>query len=357
MPWSRYLITLATTALLCLFAVATINVTVDPAGIYGNDTTDKQRKAVERYVRALMASPYGLERAFNERRVKRALALHSVGDCFVTGSSQQMQVGADSLSVLADRCDNVINLAVSGGTFEDMVTSVGFLMARDHTGTLVIGIGPWMLRANADRRWTTLADDYVAASHALGLSVSADNGTSDRLANLINFAYLERSLETLRSREESGPTHWRRLEDPTGASLPDDIAFLRPNGVHIYSRRYLSDKPLPPAKLGSGTYKISRPFIEPEMVKALRQVVQALRADGWSVLFLLSPYNPIVFECHESDVCAALETVERTVRELADVPIIGSYRPQPFGLTADDFYDDIHLSYEGLRALRYTNGL
>jgi hypothetical protein len=285
-----------------------------------------------------------------ERSVKIHLAQQADADCYVIGSSQEMQIDIGTMPFLAEKCQEVINLAVSGATFEDFVTAAGRVANNAHARHVFVGLHPWSFRAEADKRWTEEEQAYVEAREFFGLPKVKISGIGDvaRFRNLINGAYLIRNLEELWRNvlKGAGPLS---VKSSTEATDTEDI-YMR-TGRLVYSRSYLSDKPMPLNNIGTGEYKIGAPIFNAAAITEFERILEILNNRGIMVDFFLMPYHPKVLACGKPLVCEALKTIEALVRETArrhGIAVIGGYDPRPFGFQPEDFLDEMHLSAAAL---------
>ena len=96
--------------------------------------------------------------------------------------------------MVADYCETVMNLGVSGGGLEDLVIFI-YVMASEHQlpHTLFISIDPWTLYFNSDIRWKEHEDVY---KNALAVFESDDASLresywSQLAANVVNLHYFQ----------------------------------------------------------------------------------------------------------------------------------------------------------------------
>lgn len=337
-------------AVVGLAAAAFANFTIDTRGVYAQ--TNELQSYVQRYVATLMTSERGLVSVPYERAVKLTLARARLADCAITGSSHEIKVSLQTLPPLKDvGCTSVINLAVSGGTYEDLLIALGTLLEHNKVQTVIVGIGPWALRSNADSRWTADHDLLTSARRTLGLGRTAQvDGKTDRLLNLINGSYLKRNLINLVERRGAvGFPPIRDRQAVGSALLPGEHVMLA-DGSLAGEDEIVGDT-------GDGSYKIAHPFVERRLMREFEQVIDRLASRGIRVVPMLMPYNPKVWQCQLATVCAALTAVEQEIRMLASarrLTVIGSYDPRRFGLDPSAFQDDAHLLASGLKAVTIT---
>jgi hypothetical protein len=349
---SRYLATLLGAAASCLLAIASINCIVDINGVY--HPAERSRSAAD-YVAALRASTDGLVFIPYERPVKLALLRSTDADCYVTGSSQQMQLTLDNFAPAHASCRSLVNITESAATFEDLLTQIGEL--ADHPGLrrLYVGVAPWMLRRGADARWT---EERMALQHActrLGLDASRYRlALTDRLKllhNAINSDYLWRNLQSLPD---------RKALIVAAAQADDADRVMLPDGSFWYSRLYLLAHAPRQQSEGDGSYKIAQPYVSAAVLEELGTALTVLTRRGVQVVFLLAPYHPSVMGCRQPQVCEAMTAVTVAVRELASrigAQVLGSYDPALSDLSWRDFYDDMHISADALGRTSWPSAL
>lgn len=352
MSWRAYFLTLLSACGITLAAGALVNFLVEVRGVYRNI---KFEFSYDDYARRLLESSYGLVVVVPERSVKLRMAELANSDCLVMGSSHEMQIDLETMPLLREKCRQVVNLAVSGGTFEDFIAAAGRIANNPHARHLFIGIAPWFFRAQADERWVEEEENYFEARRLFGLGATRMPMAARfaKLSNLLNGSYFHRNLDAL----------WRRGGGAISASpsitpvgfdgreAHEDEPIYRPTGRLIYSRSALAKGPLPPAQVGDGGYKISRPIFSPGLLEEFEQVVSHLKGRGMAVDFLLMPYHPKVLSCGIAAVCETLAAVEAKIRECArrqGSTVIGSYDPRLFDLGDEDFFDDMHMAASAL---------
>ena len=345
----RYLWQLAGAFIASLFFVIAFNVVVDVNGLYH----PRARALVaQRYVNLLLNSRDGLVKSPYERAVKLALLRATSADCYVTGSSHEMQISLKNFEPAQLRCKALINVATSGSSYEDLITDLGILKSRANLKALYIGVGPWMLRRHADKRWAEQIDDYRAALRNLGLrplSRKAELIEQLRLGrNAINSEYFTRNVESLfESAEAIRPATERGSSD----------ALTLPDGVLLYSAEFLATKPPPIGAVGDGSYQIAEPYVDPVIVSDLEHALTLFTQKDVHIAFVLMPYHPKVMMCANPGVCSCLRAVSAATHSLAthlgsNAEVIGSYDPRMFGLTPSDFYDDMHLTRTAIARVR-----
>ena len=146
-----------------LSLVATLNIVVDPAGIYHDKTLTPQK-----YVSALLHSKEGLlwpEGSIPARKLSKALAKHSqLADCIIIGSSHVKEVSsARENKSLRDLCSSILNLAVFAASLEDHITLSYLVIESGFKNNIILGVDPWTLTYNKDVHWLKYENDFRAA--------------------------------------------------------------------------------------------------------------------------------------------------------------------------------------------------
>jgi hypothetical protein len=338
--------------------VVATNFGIDALGVYRPQNLEMVR-AVSNYVARLRASDVGLLFVAPERSVKIELARQIDADCFVIGSSRAMQIDDMTAPQIFSECRKTANLAVSGGAFEDFVLMAAVLAERPGSSTIYVDASPWMLRRNADTRWTDHRALYDRARIVFGLPMQGSRApmVDAKLLNLFNADYAMYNIR-------SALAVWRHASDVSspGSVVPrdarqatDDDAITLSNGRHVYPRKWAPIAAVAAGGVGDERYKLEQPAIDPLVVAEFETVVRGLTQRGSKVVLLLAPYAPNAMSCTVARLCETLGRVETCVRDLATrfhVGVIGSYDPRASRLTRDDFMDGLHLTTLGLRKLQ-----
>jgi hypothetical protein len=342
--------------------VVAMNFGIDANGIYRPQNLEMAR-AVSNYVARLRASDAGLLFVAPERSVKIELARQTAADCFVIGSSRAMQIDELTAPQIFSRCKRSANLAVSGGAFEDFVLMAGVLAERPGSSTIYVDASPWMLRRNADTRWTDHRTLYDRARFIFGLPMQGSRApmVDAKLLNLFNADYALyniRSVLALRRNALNAPSPGSVVPNDARQAADEDAITLS-NGRHVYPRKSAPVAAVAAGAVGDERYKLEQPAIDPVVAAEFETVVRGLIQRGSRVVLLLAPYAPNAMSCTIAKLCETLAHVETCIRGLATrvrVDVIGSYDPRASRLTRDDFMDGLHLTTQGLHKLHVIEG-
>lgn len=353
----HFIVAFAALLIAILAPIVAVNLSVDVTGVYSSNKANELALA-RTYAEALINSPGGLLWEPRERAVKIEYAKLSTADCFVTGSSREMQIDPTTLPALAPLCPTLANVSTSGAGIEDFLTILGLVVAKGRPATMIVGIAPWSLRYNADKGWQQFPDVYGEQRARLGLDAgTARDWTRAKLAleNLLSFAYFRRNLDWMRARGS-----FRAIPvDPDEARWRDDETALRPNGVLAPSRQARAEPPPPDVAIGVRDPRVGTPLVSPETLADLDRAIGFARAKGIRFAFVLPPFHPRVLGCQSKEFCAAIVAVRAAIRALAvrhASPVFGDFDPACCGVTRDDFYDYTHLRPSGLRKITLQTG-
>ena len=350
----RFIIQALVAAIAVLAFCAGINVVVDVRGVYGGPD-DGDDLGLRDYVAALRRQEHGLIRDMRLRETKRELLRQSAADCFVIGSSHVGAISRDSLPNVLGGCREFVNLYLDGAVFEDEIAFLALIAEKPTTKKVLIEIAPWSLRENLDARWRTMGALYDRGRAYFGLSPrpEAFNASIDFAANLINFEYLKRNLEAF----FSGRADNRFVIQPAtanGTGLSMDQAITLPDGSRKYSAKAMARLPLPWERVGTGNFKIRKPYVNPRAASDFEAVLVALRKRGIEPVLLLMPYHPKVLTCEFPPVCEAMTLTTQKVREIAArhrFTIVGGFDPRPFGIGQNEFFDYHHVLRNAIHKL------
>jgi hypothetical protein len=251
---------------------------------------------------------------------------------------------------LRKHCSSLLNLASSGGSYEDAVIALHALSDQDEA-MRIIGIGPWFFKRNTDTRWQVLGNAYQdARSYFLGGQTKAIQQSDSRLENLINGQYFIRNIESLFSEHPS-----LAIIEAHPENMSKDDAVIRPNGSLQYSKTFQKNT-FPRQEniiCNENGYKISKPYTDDSVTNEFRIIVMQTIASKKKVAFFLTPYHPGVFKCGGETVeaIAATETMARKLGAQLGVPVWGSFDPTVHGLRGNDFYDHMHMDHASLKKL------
>ena len=357
MPNLRYL---AITAFAILAFAVSINLIVDPGGVYRSD-----RNTPKSFGDSLIKSKYGLwwpEDSLSDREIKMALAKYSSHyDCIVIGSSHVMQVGsARKTNSLVEMCGSILNLGVSGGSIEDHF-ALAYLSLKDgHSKKVVLGIDPWTLAFGKDHRWAYYSGEYLQAKRNVfgDSSVIANVEQSDsmqtKLRNLLSLEYTIRSVNNALTDLKNESGRYLAIEAPKPDEAGAPHAILLRDGSLQYSAAYIAQAKEKAIPLGGVAYGTNGVTNDPAAINAYKALLRWIKSKGVEPILLMTPYHQNVWKAADSKNTQVLKATEPIIRQLAidlGLKVVGSYNPDVIGCSSSEFFDFMHPTAECLSKL------
>lgn len=346
----RFILSFTAGAAIVLLLIAVGNVVFDAAGVF-HFTSPKFQAYVRSYAARLPHAEYGLKYPPYERAIKIAIAEASQAPCYVTGSSRHMQVGRDVIPGLAESCGSVTNLAVSGGTFEDLLIFMAILVENPAARRVYVGVDPWSLFRHRGAGWVDFADRYYAARQKFGIDPLTTFSQTDHvfrnIGHAISLDYLVKSVKAYLS----GGGNVADLHLVEYASQDQQFNSgsnaLLPDGTLLYPGVYLAKTPPPDHLIGPGTFNLTAKPVDQAVIAEIDELIRETRKRNIEFSFVLVPYHPKVFQCERQWVCQAILEAEIQIRIIAakhGIEVIGSYDPGKMMVSREDYLDDIHVS-------------
>ena len=342
---------------LCL--VAAINFVIDPSSIYLKKSLND--KYVDDYTNKLIFAKTGIKTFANERVVKMSLAGKiSKYDCIILGSSHVMSLSViTNPSSLKAMYPSVMNLGVSGGSFEDvLIFSHKILQSGDLSGkTILIGIDPWFFKWNMDSRYGIYKDELGMMKKELHVpdpiySIASEAVYQLRLMkNLINLNYFEKSIALVQKTElkkllmPNNEFVDYNLVDVMNYDVGTDYAVTLADGSQVYDRTYIKSSKTSASYKANGEYKLGGNFYDEDVIGIFKNLIELYQKKGAKVAFVLTPYHKCVFSAENEKNWSYLREVEKRTQSLAnevEIAIYGSYDPEKIGCTEDEFFDFMH---------------
>lgn len=287
-----------------------------------------------------------------ERAVKLKVAKLSDARTFIIGSSRAAQFSTQNFIASSHEVTNGIhNLCVSGATFEDYVVMTGALLQKDIDNIIYV-IDPWVFKKDMDDRWKYYRRQYYCYEKRMGIDKKLNcrvdkshqrkavlnKGSINTIFNLLidDYKILVNAKKFLK------PV--KNLKKPILILGKERSTVLR-DGSLIYPDSYI--KHIKKKPLGNGSYKIQGKPFEESVVNGFSQMIKEVQKKGVNIYFILSPYNPAVFQQENSKIYSHINKVEKKIIELAElnhIKYFGSYNPNNITkeIEKDDFTDDFH---------------
>jgi len=336
----QYIFSVLLTASVLVGSVATLNWTIDPAGIFRKTTFGRL------YAEKLVASEHGLlvPNSLDEREFKAELATQpNSADCIVIGSSHVMQVGSARKHRSFPTCKSILNLGVSGAGIEDHLVLTWLAVTAGRPRTLILGIDPWTFAFGKDERWKVrYAEQYSMARISIDRMLPVKGESINRWSSLVSAQYTRRSLAHILS---GTTTRSIKTAQSVDEDIGDEFPITLPDGSHVYSAEFIKNQKKATIPVGGSTYKTDGVINDPEAINLYRLLLIWAKANGVKPILLMTPYHQNVWMLQDSQNVLAMASTEAVVREMSsqlDVLSIGSYRPDFVSCLPIDFYDYMH---------------
>ena len=333
-----------------LLVTPVVNYTVDPANLF-----QPRGKQEARMGAALLAGKnvVNFDR-YDDRAIGAYLLNHRSGhpNVLVLGSSRTLNIRGNLFPQ-----SKFVNGSMLASTVREVLAAYAIVHRRGlHPDTVIVGMDPWMLNADAyDSRWQTIESDFDAALALLGVKDWPSHGQSvespSRLGALFSADYLQQSIRSLGNREDKPRWYVSGSTENEGFTRLAEGSYTygktqRTNSqeaVDALAEKYAADK----------IYMLNENArVDSTLLYAVTRLLERIRADGSVPILYLPPYHPIVYDRVSRDpnhqIVAQAERVFRETASRLGISVVGSYDPAALGLTSADFYDGHHLRESGL---------
>lgn len=283
----------------------------------------------------------GLEN-FDERLFQKQVFqnFEAYPDTVIVGSSRSMMIQSSMLG----NSGKVFNHSVSGASLEDYIGILGMYTEKNKLPKrIILGIDPWIFnKNNGQDRWKSLLPEYNFMSKEIStepLQISEHNDKNKYL-QLINFENTKNNILHLRDNH--------RIKIITDENI--DAAIKRADGsiAYPFKIRFQEDgetQKQAKSYLSGHIYSVEK-FKELSNTKLFETFVTYLVSHGTKVEFFLPPYHPIVYSHfvhnHQYENIMSAEAYLRSFSKTNNILLYGSYNPDIFGFTSNDFTDGMH---------------
>ena len=336
-----------------LLLAPVVNYTVDPANLFAQQG-EQEAKIGE----ALLAGKnvVNFDR-YDDRSIGAYLLRHRTGhpNVLVLGSSRTLNIRGN----LFPR-SKFVNGSMLASTVREVMAAYAIVHGKGmHPDTVVVGLDPWMVNADAyDVRWVAIKKDFDAALELLGVknwpSYKGPEQTQSRIGALFSADYFQQSIKSVTSGKQK-PTWYT-------SSAEENEGFTRlPEGSYTYGlvQRNSTQAEIDEIAQKYAAEKIymlnDNAKVDSTHVYAITRLLQMIRKDGAVPILYLPPYHPIVYARLGTDPRQKIvRDAEATLRQVASrlgIRVVGSYNPAAVGLSNADFYDGHHLRESGLAKL------
>ena len=291
---------------------------------------------------------------FDERIFQKEVIsnLDETPEVIVLGSSRGMLINTLTL----DSAYTLMNNSVSGASVEDLIALYQTYRLNDHQpNRIILSFEPWTLNRNNEQgRWKSLKGEYQSFFDPN--NYEPPGIPWDKYAQLFSPSYFQASLHQLI--DGNGSRDPKRAKDPyneTNTKMPD--------GSLVYYDQYREAAPDHVDKLirkymEGDIYSIENfKELDQELITQYEALVDTMIAEGIELVIYMEPYHPIMLEEASNNYPIVFEA-ERWLKQMAttrSIPMIGSFDHTALGMTADDFYDAMHLKQGAVTELMQGN--
>lgn len=265
------------------------------------------------------------ERIFIKNRIN---CERSNPEAIVIGSSRIMQASSKGTGL------DLLNLSVSGASLEDLITITNLSSKKLKYDYIFLGADPWIFNLNSGQnRWMSLSEEYKNALVDLAIdkeiNISQINSPSYSIS-AVNRFYYSVNLSKIKAVDDT-------------ASMIDKI---RKDGSRVYNLPYSNQSSSEVERVAHNyiSYSMANYSYSIEAQTILERLIAEIKKQNKKIIFVLSPYHPILYKLMQSEDRKFLE-IESKFREIAvssGVELIGSYDPTKVGCSSEDFYDGMH---------------
>jgi len=350
--WLQYSIGLI---LLIISLIAFFNFKVDSVGIFGH--SNYLSKAAKALTTGKMIAGLQIidDRLFQELIIRN---LRVQNDVIAIGSSTTMHLRK---SIVSKDSTNFFNHAVNGASLEDYISITG-VYEEIHgylPSTIILGIDPWVFNINNGQggRWKSLKKFYDYQIDKIYFETLTNNSDINnnsinaiKWLQLINFDYTVSNIKffirTLVKKDSANPPKFYivdsieiddfiRIEDGS-IYYPNEIKDLNHEQVKQHAIAFAKSKN--PYSLGN--------FDSLSNIELFEDFVMYLKLKNVDVVLFLPPYNPIAYDLLiENEKYKHILIAEKYLIDFAklnDINIMGSYNPNKYNFSNEDFFDAVH---------------
>lgn len=322
------------TILLC---VGLVNTIIDKKGVYfGNKVAQFYYL---KYAKNLIQSKIPIPAKENERLIKYYLADLSDSPNYLIGSSRSILINHDDIKE-----QRLINLSVSGATFEDFLLLLGKLLEKKNLPKKIyLEFDPWFFSKDAGFKFLEVFDFYEAslAQFDFIYEPSHRNLLEEKAMHIFNKNYFIYNLSSL----------WAKKAQ-SDSLLWSDQSY-NADGTLNYSKAYEDNA----ASISTSTkelkFKYALDFIkiDPSIVEKFRETIRLCKMKGIQVVFIVLPYHPSINKDQYTSIKSKLITFYNGLKQISkdlQVSLYGNILPDEYHLKNEDFYDGIHLKKSGI---------
>ena len=330
--------------------VCAVNLYVDPANQFRTGSVNK--KVIDSFSAGMNVT---VSENYRDGLLIKDIILSSdlSADTVILGSSRGAQISSEMLGRKS------LNCSVTAAALEDIAAIWQMLLdsgKADSVENVVIAIDPWFFNPNySEYRYLDTYYSYTRAFYKdAGIALPPRNYLQSPgiISDMFSVSYFQLSIKDLNSRMTSDP-----LDQFTPTAQPQamNTATLRSDNSYVYPMNYeYAEQDAVYARVSQANRTILDTFEECTALGetndiVFRHLVESMLSNGKKVYFVLSPYNPIVWDVIQNDPVrySFVYEVEDRINQIASangIPVAGSYDPYACGYSYGDFMDALHIN-------------
>ena len=338
----QFILRLILIILSVVLLIPTVNYYIDPAHVYSYEEYEIG------IVSALQSHKYvtDVDANHNERYFKKVLIDSCKTrdiDFLVLGSSRIMLISNDMLEGA-----NILNLGVSGATYED-ITALFYYYVKKYgfPRKVLIGIEPQHFNENiGDTRWTELTKEYNDYKGDVLKDSTILPVENKKISNLFSPSYFQSAIKYLRNNS----FYFARQIPIQAVDDANGIKVICRDGSIQYDREYTDrSHDVVEKEALSLEYGQWENFadLSPREIARWQCFLEYLQSNGVQIYFQEAAFHPITYQRFLNEpkykgMVLAMDYVDELAK-MYDISILGAYDPAKYGLTSSDFYDGMHM--------------
>ena len=353
----KKLIGLICTILPLVLFVVGINLYVDPANTYrAAPVSEKIISSFENGKNMIISENY------SDRTLIKKIILETdiSSPTIVMGSSRGAQISSDMLGT------PLLNTSVTAAALEDLAAIWQMYLdsgKADELENVVISIDPWIFNANNNEaRYQTYYYNYAKQFYSsCGLDLNTKNVLRDPgiWTNCVSVAYFQASIKDLPKRATQDPmdlfVETDMVQSMNTPVLRSDNSYVYPMNYEFAEQTAVYDRVSLALRGIVDTFEEAKHPSE-QNITVFEGLVSSMQSKGINVYFVLSPYNPYVWDAMAADrdrysFIFEVEEYLRSYAEENDIKTVGSYDPAACGFSYGEFMDSLHLNSAATSAM------
>lgn len=281
-------------------------------------------------------------------------SLNKRKDIIALGSSRSLTLTKDLFPK-----QSFFNNSINGASIDDYryVYQI-YLQKHLVPKTVIIGLDPWILNANKYDQSQTYqnpmvknAEDFVKTK----TGITPDSIT--KFYQLISPSYFQSSIPLLLKKMKGEPDNQsvyavQNSQDPYIDKYTDGSANLGRsfgNDPQKAKNAALTYDPIPLL----GNFK----QLDSKAISDLESLINLMQQNSSNVVFYLPPYNPTTYHnlvsSQDYKIIIDVQNYFQSLAKKKNLKVYGSYNPEDYQLTEQDFYDGTHPKYSAVYKIFY----